>query len=188
MEGRMKTRPEALELLHEWTTPEALRRHALGVETVMRAMARVRGEDEDLWGITGLLHDFDYEKYPLAPDHPVKGSVVLRELGYPEEMVEAILGHAEYTGVARRTDLAKALFACDELTGFLFACAYVQPDRRVASVKGKSAMKKLKDKSFARGVNRDDIRSGVEELGLDLQEHIEFCRDALAQNAETLGL
>ena len=184
----MKTREEALELLHEWTESEALRRHALGVETVMRAMARARGEDEELWGITGLIHDFDYEKYPQAPDHPPKGSAVLREREYPEEMIEAILGHAEYTGVSRETDLAKALFACDELTGFLFACSYVQPDRRVASVKPKSAKKKLKDKSFARGVNRDDIRSGAEELGLDLMEHIEFCRDALAQNAEALGL
>jgi len=184
----MKTREEALRLLHEWTGSEALRRHALGVETVMRALARARGEDEELWGLTGLLHDFDYERYPQAPDHPVKGAEILRREGYPEEMVEAVLGHAPSTGVPRRKDLAKALFACDEITGFLFACAYVQPDRKVASVKAGSARKKLKDRSFARGVNREDIRLGAEELGVDLEEHIEFCRDALAANADGLGL
>ncbi len=184
----MPNREDAWRLLCEWTQSEALRRHALGVETVMRALARRSGEDEELWGLTGLLHDFDYERYPQAPDHPTKGSEVLRGEGYPEVMIEAILGHADYTGVARVTSLAKALFASDELTGFLFACAYVQPDRRIASVKPESAKKKLKDKSFARGVNRDDIRKGAEEMGVDLLEHIIFVRDALAESAERLGL
>ena len=184
----MPNREDAWRLLCEWTQSEALRRHALGVETVMRALARRAGEDEELWGLTGLLHDFDYERYPQAPDHPTKGSEVLRGEGYPEDMIEAILGHADYTGVARVTPLAKALFASDELTGFLFACAYVQPDRRIASVKPESAKKKLKDKSFARGVNRDDIRKGAEEMGVDLLEHIIFVRDALAERAERLGL
>lgn len=184
----MPSREEAWTLLCEWTQSEALRRHALGVETAMRAMASKYGADPDHWGLTGLLHDFDYERYPQAPDHPTKGAEVLRGLGYPEDMVTAILGHAEYTGVARETPLAKALFACDELTGFLFACAYVQPDKKVASVKPESAKKKLKDKSFARGVNREDIVQGAEALNLDLLAHITFVRDALAANAEALGL
>jgi putative nucleotidyltransferase with HDIG domain len=184
----MPNREDAWRLLCEWTQSEALRRHALGVETVMRALARRAGEDEELWGLTGLLHDFDYERYPQAPDHPTKGSEILRSEGYPEVMIQAILGHADYTGVARVTPLAKALFASDELTGFLFACAYVQPDRRIASVKPESAKKKLKDKSFARGVNREDIRKGVEEMGVDLLEHITFVRDALSESSERLGL
>jgi len=184
----MPDRKEALKLLEEWTSSQALLRHALAVETVMRAMAEKRGGDPELWGITGLLHDFDYERYPQAPDHPLMGSEVLREKGYPEEVVTAILGHANHTGVARETELARCLFACDELTGFLFACSFVQPDKRVASVKVKSVVKKLKDKAFARSVSREDIRSGAEEIGTDLREHIEFCRDALAGNAEALGL
>ena len=182
------TREGAWALLCEWTQSEALRRHALGVEAAMRAMAAKYAGDPDLWGITGLLHDFDYERYPQAPEHAAKGAEVLRSLGYPEEMVTAILGHASYTGVARETVLAKSLFACDELTGFLFACAYVQPDKKVAAVRPESAKKKLKDKSFARGVNRDDISQGVSDLGLDLLEHITFVRDALAARAEDLGL
>ena len=184
----MPSREEAWALLCEWTQSEALRRHALGVETAMRAMAAKYGADPDHWGLTGLLHDFDYERYPQAPDHPTKGTEVLRGLGYPEDMLTAILGHAEYTGVPRETPLAKALFACDELTGFLFACAYVQPDKKVASVKPESAKKKLKDKSFARGVNREDIVKGTEDLGLDLLAHITFVRDALAANGGALGL
>ena len=184
----MLSRDDGWALLCEWTQSEALRKHALGVEAAMRAMARREGADEELWGLTGLLHDFDYERYPEAPDHPTKGAAVLREKGCPEEMVLAILGHAPYTGVARETPLARALFACDELVGFLFACAFVQPDRRMASVKPESAKKKLKDKSFARGVNREDIALGVQELGADLLEHIAFVRDALAGRSEELGL
>jgi putative nucleotidyltransferase with HDIG domain len=181
-------REEAWRLLCEWTVSEALRRHALGVETAMRAMAEKFGGDADLWGLTGLLHDFDYERYPQAPDHPARGAEVLRSSDYPEEMVVAILGHAEYTGVARDSALAKALFACDELTGLLFACAYVQPDKRISSVKPESVLKKLKDKSFARGVSRDDILAGARDLGLDLPGHISFVREALARNADALGL
>lgn len=188
MSSPLPSRGDAWALLCEWTQSEALRRHALGVEAAMRAMATKYAGDPDLWGITGLLHDFDYERYPQAPDHPTKGAEVLRASGYPEEMVTAILGHASYTGVARETPLARALFACDELTGFLFACAFVQPDKKMAAVRPESAKKKLKDKSFARGVNRDDIAQGVGDLGLDLLEHIAFVRDALAEKAEELGL
>jgi predicted hydrolase (HD superfamily) len=151
-------------------------------------MAVKHDGDPDLWGITGLLHDFDYERHPQAPDHPTKGAEVLRASGYPEEMVTAILGHASYTGVARETLLAKSLYACDELTGFLFACAFVQPDKKIAAVRPESAKKKLKDKSFARGVNREDIAQGAGDLGLDLLVHITFVRDALVARAEHLGL
>jgi len=188
MSSPLPSRGDAWALLCEWTQSEALRRHALGVEAAMRAMAVKYDGDPELWGITGLLHDFDYERYPQAPDHPTKGAEVLRASGYPEEMVAAILGHASYTGVARETLLARALFACDELTGFLFASAFVQPDKKIAAVRPESAKKKLKDKSFARGVNRDDIAQGVGDLGLDLLEHITFVRDALAARAEELGL
>ncbi len=184
----LPSREDAWKLLCEWTQSEALRRHALGVEAAMRAMAESSGQDIELYGLTGLLHDFDYERFPQAPDHPVKGSEVLRGLGYPEEMVTAILGHASYTGVPRETHLAKSLFACDELVGFLFACAYVQPDRKIASVKPESARKKLKDKSFARGVNRGDIIQGASELGAELDAHIRFVREALVSRAEELGL
>ncbi len=184
--GALPNREDSWNLLCEWTLSEALRKHALGVEAALRAMARAAGADEELYGQTGLLHDFDYERYPQIPDHPVKGAAVLRELGYPEEMVLAILGHAEHTETPRETHLAKSLFACDELTGFLFACAYVQPDRRIASVKPESAKKKLKDKSFARGVSREDILKGCEELGVDLLDHIRFVKGAL--EASPLGL
>ena len=184
----MPSREDAFKLLKEWTASETLVRHALGVETVMRALAGARSADVELWGVTGLLHDFDYERYPAAPDHPTKGAEVLRSLGYGEDVVQAILGHASYTGVARESEMAKALFACDEITGFLFACAYVQPDKKISSVKASSALKKLKDKSFARGVNRDDIRQGAEEFSVDLPEHIEFCRAALEANAQALGI
>ncbi len=181
-------REDAWKLLCEWTQSEALRRHALGVEAAMRAMAELSGQNVELYGLTGLLHDFDYERYPQAPDHPVKGSEVLRGLGYPEEMVVAILGHASYTNVPRETHLAKSLFACDELVGFLFACAYVQPGRKIASVKPESARKKLKDKSFARGVNRSDILQGCQELGVELDAHIRFVKGALEGRAGSLGL
>jgi putative nucleotidyltransferase with HDIG domain len=184
----MPDREEAWELLCEWTQSEALRKHALGVEAAMRAMARRMGGDEEAWGLCGLLHDFDYERHPQIPDHPLKGADVLRSAGVPEDTVLAILGHATFTGVPRETPMAKALFAVDELTGFLFACAFVQPDRKVASVRPESARKKLKDKSFARGVNREDIRVGAEEIGMEVDTLILLVRDALAENAETLGL
>jgi putative nucleotidyltransferase with HDIG domain len=184
----MPNRDEAWNLLCEWTQSEALRKHALGVEAAMRALAEKQGQDPELWGITGLLHDFDYERYPTVPEHATKGSEVLREKGYPEEVVRAILGHAPYTLVPRDTAMARALFGCDELVGFLFACAYVQPDRKISSVKPESAKKKLKDKSFARGVNREEVLQGAQELGVDLLEHITFVRDALTRSAEALGL
>jgi putative nucleotidyltransferase with HDIG domain len=184
----MPNREDAWALLCEWTPSEALRKHALGVEAAMRAMAGKHGGDPQAWGLAGLLHDFDYERFPTAPEHAAKGAEVLREKGYPEEIVLAILGHASYTGVPRETPMAKALFACDELVGFLFACAYVQPDRRMASVKPESAKKKLKDKSFARGVNREEVVQGAQELGVDLLEHIAFVKEALFGRAEALGL
>jgi putative nucleotidyltransferase with HDIG domain len=186
-EAGLPTREEAWKLLCEWTQSEALRRHALAVEACMRALARARGGDEGLWGLTGLIHDFDYERYPQAPDHPTNGAEVLRGLGYPEELVLAVLGHASYTGVPRDSDMAKALFACDELAGFLFACAYVQPDCKMASVRSESVKKKLKDKGFARSVNREDILLGCQELGVDLLEHIAFCKAALEARAGDLG-
>lgn len=184
----MPSREDAWALLCEWTQSEALRKHALGVEAAMRAMAAKYGGDAEAWGLAGLLHDFDYERYPTAPEHAAKGAEVLREKGYPEEMVLAVLAHASYTGVPRETPMAKALFACDELVGFLFACAYVQPDRKIASVKPESAKKKLKDKSFARGVNREEVVQGAQELGVELLEDIAFVRDALVQRADALGL
>ena len=182
------THDEAWNLVCEWTASEALRRHMLGVEAAMRWYARRLGEDEELWGLAGLLHDFDYERHPQAPDHPVKGAEVLRGAGCPETVVRAILGHAHWSGVPRDTPMAKALFAVDELVGFLFACAYVQPSKRVADVKVSSVKKKLKDKAFARTVSRDDIRIGTEELGVDPDEHIANIIEALSAKAGELGL
>lgn len=168
-----KTRDEAWNLVCEWTASESLRRHMLAVEAAMRGQARrAANADEPLWGLTGLLHDFDYERFPDPPDHPQKGAEVLRAEGYPEEMVTAILGHADYSGVPRETPLAHALFAVDELSGFLTAVAYVRPDRSLASVAVASVKKKLKDKAFARAVSREDIARGAAELGLDVDTHI----------------
>ena len=180
-------RDSVWELLCEYTQSESLRKHALAVEACMRACAQKFGEDEENWGITGLIHDFDYEKHPNAPDHPLKGSEILKEKGYPEEIRLAILGHADYTGVPRQTLMAKALFACDELAGFITACAYVRPDR-IATLEAKSVRKRMKDKAFARAVSRDDILKGAEELGVPLDEHIVFCIEAMRGAAEQLGL
>lgn len=181
------SRQAAWELLCEYTKNENLRKHALAVEACVRAYARKFGEDEEKWGVVGLIHDFDYEVYPNAPDHPLKGSEVLKEKGYSEEVRRAILGHADYTGVPRDTLLAKALFACDELAGIITACAYVRPDR-IATLESKSVRKRMKDKAFARAVSREDITKGAEELGAPLDEHIAFCIDAMRGIAETLGL
>lgn len=183
-----KTRDDAIEILHRYTKSESLRKHALAVEQAMRAYARKHGGDEDRWGICGLLHDFDYEAYPTPEEHPWVGSKILEAEGWDEEIRRTILSHAEYTGVPRESMMAKALFACDELCGFLTACALVQPGKTLAEVKVKSVKKKLKDKAFARSVNRDDIRNGVEELGVDLGEHIEFVLAALCEIAPDLGL
>jgi len=180
-------RQDALALLHEYTKGDSLRKHALAVEAAMRAYARKEGADEELWGITGLLHDFDYEMYPAYPDHPMKGSAVLAQQGYPEEMRTAILGHVPATGVARATRMAKVLFACDELCGFVVACAMVRPNR-LADLASSSVKKKLKDKAFARAVSREDIYKSAEELGVDLDAHITVVVEALKGIAADLGL
>jgi predicted hydrolase (HD superfamily) len=181
-------REEALELLHEYTKSDSLRRHALGIEQAMRKMAEKYNGDPDEWGLTGLLHDFDYEMFPTEKEHPYKGNAILKEKGYPESICNAIMGHAAYTGVPRETDMAKALFAVDELTGFIFAVTYVRPSKSILEVKPKSVKKKLKQRSFAASVNRNDIFQGIEELDVDLTEHIQFVIDALKEKAEELGL
>jgi putative nucleotidyltransferase with HDIG domain len=186
--SRVPNREEAWEILTEFTQGDALRKHALAVEAAMRAYAIQRGADPELWGVTGLLHDFDYERYPSLEDHPFRGSEILEERGVSEQIRRAILGHGDHTGVPRDTEMAKVLYAVDELSGFLTACALVRPTRRIADVPVKSVKKKMKDKAFARSVNRDDIRRGAEELGVELGEHIEFVRDAMAGIAADLGL
>jgi len=180
-------RAQAWDLLSEYTKNENLRKHALAVEACVRAYARKFGEDEEKWSIVGLIHDFDYELYPSAPDHPLKGSEILRERGISEEIRRAILGHADYTGVARDTPLAKVLFACDELAGFITACALVRPDR-IATLEAKSVRKRMKDKAFARSVSREDIIKSAQELGVPLDEHITFCIEAMRSIADQLGL
>jgi putative nucleotidyltransferase with HDIG domain len=182
------TRDDAWTLLTEFTDNPSLIKHALAVEAAMRAYARRFGEDEDGWGVIGLIHDFDYQQNPTENTHLHVGTRILRERGWPEEWVRAVASHADYMGVPRDSRAAKTLFAVDELTGFLTACALVRPDKSVAEVKIKSVKKKLKDKAFARGVNRDDVRSGAEDLGVDLGEHIEFVRDAMAGIADQLEL
>lgn len=179
-------RTEAFAILKEYTKSESLLKHAYAVEAAMRAYARKFGEDEELWGIVGLLHDFDYEMYP--DEHPMKGSEILKEKGVPEEIRTAILGHANYTGVPRETLMAKTLYAVDELSGFLVAVTLVRPNKSVSEVKVKSVKKKMKDKSFAAKVNRDEIREGAEELGIPFEEHVEFMIKALSGVAEQLGL
>jgi predicted hydrolase (HD superfamily) len=172
-------RSAALELMHKYVENIALRRHMYAVEAAMRAYAKKWNEDEEKWGLVGLLHDFDYERYPSAPDHPLQGSKVLREKGVSEDIVYAILSHADYlSDYPRVSRLDKTLYACDELCGFLVACAYVRP-LRFADLEAKSVRKKLKNLSFAAAVNRDDIQRGVTDLGLDLDEHITFCIEAL---------
>jgi predicted hydrolase (HD superfamily) len=193
-------------LLTEFTQSESLRKHALAVEACMRACARKFGDGsgsagasepgslkpglskEDLWGIVGLVHDFDYEKYPSLEDHPYKGNEILKQRGWPEVITRAIMSHAEYTGVTRDTPLEKALFACDELAGFITAVALIKPGKSLAEVDAKSVRKRMKDKAFARKVNRDDIVNGVAALGVDLDEHIAFCIEAMKGIADKLGL
>jgi putative nucleotidyltransferase with HDIG domain len=181
-------RDAAWALLTEFTTNPSLIKHALGVEVAMRAYAEHQGHDPDEWGIVGLIHDFDYEQNPTEETHLHAGCAILRDRGWPEALVGAVASHADYMGVARDTPMKKTLFAVDELSGFLTACALVRPDKAIAEVKVKSVKKKLKDKAFARGVNRDDVRRGAEELGVDLGEHIEFVRDAMARIADQLEL
>lgn len=182
------TRDEALAILHEFTKSESLRKHALAVETCVVAYARRFGEDEEKWSATALLHDFDYEMHPKAPEHPMKGEPILAERGVSQEIRRAILSHANYSGVPRESRLEKTLFACDELAGFLTAVSYVKPSKSIAEVDVKSVRKKLKDKAFARSVSRDDIVEGAQELGVELDEHIEFCIRAMQARSEDLGL
>lgn len=182
------TRTDAWQLLCEYTQSESLRKHALAVEACVRGYARTFDADEELWGIVGLLHDFDYERYPNAPDHPLEGSKILRARGYPEEVIRAILSHADYTGVPRITPLEKTLFACDELAGFITAVALVRPNKSLREVEVKSVTKKFKDKAFARTVNRDDIYRGAQELGVAVEEHVAFCLEAMKARADQLGL
>ena len=181
-------REEAIKLLYEYTRTDSLRRHALGVEQAMRKMAEKYDGDPNEWGITGLMHDFDYEMYPTMDEHPYKGNEILKAKGYPESITRAIMGHATYTDVPRVTNMAKALFAVDELTGFIFAVTYVRPSKSIFEVKPRSVKKKLKQKSFAASVLREDIFQSVEELEVDLTEHIQFVIDALSEKAEELGL
>jgi putative nucleotidyltransferase with HDIG domain len=185
-----KTRDDALAILHQYTKSDSLRKHALAVEQAMKACARKYAPDEDAvrWGMAGLLHDFDYEQFPNADQHPYVGSKILEEAGFDEELRTAIMGHAPYTGVPRITTMAKALFACDELCGFLVACALVQPSKSMADVKPPSVKKKLKDRAFARSVSRDDIYNGAAELGVELEEHIAFVRQALLEIAKEIGV
>src|SRR5712671_6040011 len=184
----MNQRETAWCLLTEFTQSESLRKHALAVEACMRAYARKAGADEELWGTVGLLHDFDYEKYPSAEDHPYKGSEILKARGYSEEIRRAIMSHAQYSGVARLSSMEKTLFACDELAGFITACALVKPGKSLAEVEGKSVRKKMKDRAFVRSVNRDDIVNGAAELGVELEEHIALCIEAMKGIAGKLGL
>ena len=184
----MSDRERAWGLLTEFTQSESLRKHALAVEACMRAYARKMGGDENLWSVVGLLHDFDYEKWPSLDDHPYKGNEILKERGYSNEVRRAIMSHAEYTGVTRDTPMEKALFACDELAGFITACALVKPGKSLSEVEAKSVRKKMKDKAFARSVSRDDIVQGAADLGIDLEEHIAFCIEAMKGVAQALGL
>lgn len=187
MADQIPSRAEAWQLLCEWTEGESLRKHARAVEHAMRSLARKYDEDEDKWGVVGMLHDFDYERYP-DERHPQLGSEVLRERGYPEEIIRAILSHADYTGIKRESLLEHALFAADELCGFLTACALVRPDKSFDTLEPSSVKKRMKDKAFARTVNRDDLWKGAEELGLSFDEHCAFVIAALREIQEELGL
>lgn len=184
----MIDRASAWNLVCEYTQSESLRKHMLAVEACMRAYARKFGEDEEKWAITGLLHDFDYEKYPTPQEHPFVGNKILEERGYPEEIRRAILSHADYSGVTRESKMEKVLYACDELAGFITASALVKPNKSLAEVEAKSVRKKMKDKAFARSVNRDDIINGAADLGVDLEQHIAFCIEAMKAIASELGL
>lgn len=187
------SREQALAIMHEFTASDSLRKHMLSVEAAMRAYAEKFGEDVDHWGITGLVHDFDYEKYPNeahspTEEHPAEGVRILRSHGFPEDILEAILGHAQYSGVPRNSLMAKTLFAVDELTGLITATALVRPSKSVMEVEARSVRKKMKDKAFARGVNRDDVINGAADLGVDLDDHIAFVISAMQRVASDLGL
>ena len=189
----LPSRDEVLALMHEYTASESLRAHMLSVEAAMRAYAVRFGEDPERWGLTGLIHDFDYERFPndahsATEEHPAEGVRILRGRGYPEDVLQAILGHATYCGVARETQMAKTLFAVDELTGLITASALVRPSKSVLDLDGRSVRKKMKDKGFARGVSREDVIQGASELGVDLDEHIQFVIEAIRPVAGSVGL
>src|SRR5919205_1953379 len=189
----LPSREDTLALMHEYTQSDSLRKHMLAVEGAMRAYARKFGEDEERWGITGLIHDFDYDRFPNSAhspteEHPAEGVRILRQHGWPEDILEAILGHATYSGVPRESRMAKTLFAVDELTGLITATALVRPSKSLHEVDARSVRKKMKDKAFARGVNRDDVLLGAQELGVDLDAHIQFVIDAMRARAAELGL
>jgi putative nucleotidyltransferase with HDIG domain len=192
-EADMPTRDDAWKLLCEYTQSESLRKHMLAVEACVRAYARKHGADEELWGIAALLHDFDYERWPnndhaADREHPAEGAKILRENGYNEELIRAILSHADYTGVTRESPLERTLFACDELAGFLTACSYVRPSKSILDLETSSVKKRMKDKAFARAVSREDMIKGAEELGVSLDEHISLCIAAMREQADALGL
>jgi len=189
----LPSRADTLALMHEYTASESLRKHMLSVEAAMRAYAGKFGEDEDRWGITGLIHDFDYERFPNSAhspteEHPSEGVRLLRARGYPEDILEAILGHAQYCNTPRESRMAKTLFAVDELTGLITATALVRPTKSVHEVDARSVRKKMKDKAFARGVSREDVINGAQELGVDLDEHINFVISAMQARSADLGL
>ena len=193
MTQSLPSRSEALAIMHEFTQSDSLRKHMLAVEASMRAYAERFGEDRERWGLTGLIHDFDYERWPNqehspSDGHPAEGVRLLRQRGWPEDILEAILGHAQYSGVPRTSRMAKTLFAVDELTGLVTATALVRPSRSVHEVDAKSVRKKMKDKAFARGVNREDVVNGAQELGVELDEHIQFVIDAMRREAVAIGL
>ena len=189
MQKLIMNRDDAWQLLTEYTKNESLLKHAMAVEAAVRGYARKFGEDEEGWGITALLHDFDYERWPTLGDHPVKGSEIMREKGYPEWMIRAILSHAmEITGVTRDSLLEKTLFACDEMAGFLTAASLVRPSKSILDLEANSVIKRMKDKAFARAISRDDLRAGAELLGLPLADHITNCITFLRERADALGL
>jgi putative nucleotidyltransferase with HDIG domain len=189
----LPSRADALALMHEYTASDSLRKHMLSVEAAMRAYAEHFGEDPERWGLAGLIHDFDYERYPNAAhsptdEHPSQGVKLLRERGWPEDILQAILGHAAYTNVARESRMARTLFAVDELTGLITATALVKPTKSVHDVDARSVRKKMKDKAFAKGVSREDVLLGVQEMGVDLDQHIQFVIDAMRREADAIGL
>ena len=186
--NEINRKDDAWKLLTEFTQSDSLRKHALAVEACMRAYAEKFSGDKNLWGVVGLLHDFDYDKYPSLEDHPYRGNEILKERGYSDEIRKAIMSHAEYTGVTRDTPMEKTLFACDELAGFITAATLVKPSKSLAELDAKSVKKRMKDKAFARSVNRNDIVNGARELGVDLEEHITFCIEAMKGIAPELGL
>ncbi len=188
MAEKSRDREYCLSILKEYTKSDSLLKHAFAVETCIRAYAKKFGEDENYWGNVALLHDFDYEMYPTAEEHPFKGAEILKEKGFDDNFRNAILSHASYSGVPRNNLLSKTLFACDELAGFITAVTYVRPNKTVSEVEVKSVKKKMKDKAFARTVSREDIIQGAEGLGIPLEEHIEFCINAMKENKEELGL